>query len=80
MIRYPQTLSTHLSITCIENKVIQNLDFKDVTSDFANATLTSLAYPLAYAYSLHATSVTQPRYVSGVKPPLARVVNATLKK
>src|SRR6218665_3012854 len=39
-----------LSITCIENKVIQNLDFKDVTSDFANATLKSLAYPLAYAY------------------------------
>src|SRR6218665_3340568 len=49
MISYKQTLSAHqvLSIRCIENKVIQNLDFKDVTSDFANATLTSLSYPLA---------------------------------
>src|SRR6218665_801355 len=49
MISYQQTLSAHqvLSIRCTENKVTQNLNFKDITSDFANATLTSLAYSLA---------------------------------
>src|SRR6218665_778645 len=49
MISYQQTLSPHqvMSIRCIENKVIQNLDFKDVTSYFANTTSTSLSPPLA---------------------------------